>query len=289
LRSWSAVLAGLVLATAPASSGADDTRFSGEVGDLVLSAIAKYNAVTDFPLPELDADKMDDLLAGDVVRLRWKQPVPGTGVEGEEPRERHRVVALYLIDLPRLNVWLSAMDPHLIASERITEVRVDDDGAGKATWYQHMDLPWPVENRHWVILVRKNTETCQATDGLVWEQPWYLVEDGQRIAEELAASGRANGISLDEARDSVYLQANTGAWAMFSLAPDLTLLTYQVTVVMGGLLPEALTARFASRELDSLCRTVERNARTIGEHYVAGHDPVLGGDGLPISPASLAR
>jgi hypothetical protein len=76
---------------------------------------------------------------------------------------------------------------------------------------------------------------------------------------------------------------------MFALADDLTLLTYQLTVVMGGLLPEGLTARFAARELDSLCRTVERNARRIREHYVPGHDPVYGGDAAPIPPELLAR
>jgi hypothetical protein len=262
-------------------------RFSGEVGDLVRSAIATHNAASAFPLPELDADKLDELLAGEVLRMRWKQPV--TVESGEvEPKERHRVVALYLIEQPRVNVWLSAMDPHFVASERVIEVRVDDDGHGRSTWYQHMDLPWPVENRHWVIDVRKTPNVDRATNGLVWEQPWYLVEDGQRLAEELAASGRTPGLSLGDVKDAVYLEANTGAWAMFALSPDLTLLTYQLTVVMGGLLPEGLTARFASRELQNLCHIVERNARIIPEHYGAGHEPVMGGDGQYVTPGQLA-
>ncbi|MGQ0723501.1 MAG: hypothetical protein ACT4PE_18280 [Candidatus Eiseniibacteriota bacterium] len=276
-----------LLSVRPALADGERQTYSGEVGDLVLSAIATHNASSAFPLPELDGEKLDQLLAGEVVRMRWKQPVTGEGGE-VEPKERHRVVALYLIEQPRVNVWLSAMDPHFIASERVIEVRIDDDGRGRSTWYQHMDLPWPVENRHWVIDVRKTPDMHRATGGLVWEQPWYLVEDGQRVAEELAASGRTPGLSLGDVKDAVYLQANTGTWAMFALSPDLTLLTYQVTVVMGGLLPEGLTARFASRELQSLCHIVERNARTIPEHYAEGHDPVMGGDGQYVTPGHLA-
>jgi hypothetical protein len=277
-----------LVSVAPALADDGGRHYSGEVGDLVLSAIATHNAASDFPLPELDAEQLDELLSGLVVRLRWKQPVPGEGVPGEEPKERHRVVALYLIDEPRAQVWLSAMDPDFIASERVTEVRVEDDGHGRSTWYQHMDLPWPVENRHWVIDVRKSPGMHRATGGLVWEQPWYLVEGGQRIAEELAAAGRTGKLSLEDVKDAVYLKANTGAWAMFELGSDLTLLTYQLTVVMGGLLPEGLTARFAARELESLCHIVEKNAHIIPEHYVAGHDPVMGGDGqyVPLGPVA---
>jgi hypothetical protein len=69
---------------------------------------------------------------------------------------------------------------------------------------------------------------------------------------------------------------------MFALSSDLTLLTYQLTVVLGGLLPEGLTARFAMSELEELCHTIERTTRKYPEHYDEKHEPILGGDGLPI-------
>jgi len=276
----------------PSAGGEERAQFAGEVGDLVLSAIQKYNAVTAFPLPSLDAEQLNELLDGKVVRIRWRQPVPvapgeeaaadtsGTD-EGDGPKERHRVVALFLIEQPRVNVWLAALDPHMVVSPRVTEVRIsNNDGR----WYQLMDLPWPVRNRHWVIDVTRNVQAAEATHGLVWEEPWYLVPDGEKMALRLAAAKELGPITLDKAEGARYLDANTGAWAMIELAPNLTLLAYQLTVVLGGLLPEGLTARFASRELDNLCRTVAKNAAEMPDHYVAGHEVLYGGDGKPIEP-----
>jgi hypothetical protein len=151
-----------------------------------------------------------------------------------------------------------------------------------------MDLPWPVQNRHWVIDVAPSPDVAEATGGRAWEQPWSLVGNGEALAYEATAAGRVEGITLDEAREARYLDANTGAWAMFELAPDLTLLTYQLTVVLGGLIPEGLASRFAMRELESLCQAVERNTDLVPEHYDVKHDPVAGGDGRPIpAPVTL--
>ncbi|NNE44514.1 MAG: hypothetical protein HKN12_09910 [Gemmatimonadetes bacterium] len=284
-------LSTLVLA-APAAAGEGVPKaFGGEVADLVTLAIREYNELTEFQLPELDEELMEELLAGKVARTRWKQPVPsvepvpeGQEVDEDDVKTRQRVVAMYLIKRPRDHVWVAALDPNNVPSDKVREVRLSRDGSGDSRWYQLMDLPWPVKNRHWVIDVKKREHVAAATDGRAWEQTWHLVEDGEPIAYEATKAGRSKEISYDDAKGAKYLDANTGAWAMFELTPDLTLLTYQLTVVLGGLLPEGLTARFAMGELESLCFKIEEHAYQIPQIYVDGYETVYGGDGKPIVP-----
>jgi hypothetical protein len=275
----------LLAAAAPAPAAPDEgPRYAGEVADLVRAGTARYNGLTELPLPELDEAQMAELLRGQVVRLRWKQPIPGAeGKGGEEPRERHRVVAMYLVQRPMTDVWLAAMDPHTKASEKVTEFRITAEAdTSDPRWYQFMDLPWPVENRHWAIDIHRNRGLARATDNRIWEASWTLVPEGRELALRMAKAGETRPISPGDVESAVYLEANVGAWAMFALSSDLTLLTYQLTVVLGGLLPEGLTARFAMSELEDLCHTIERTAGEYPGHYDEDHGPILGGDGLPI-------
>ncbi|HMB67653.1 MAG TPA: hypothetical protein VKU85_00025, partial [bacterium] len=283
MRALIAVIPALALAVSPAHADKDPgPRYAGEVADLVRLEVAKYNDLTELPLPDLDDDQVDDLLRGEVVRLRWKQPVPGAEAEaedGEDPKERHRVVAVYLIQKPMQDVWLAAMDPHTKASDKVTEFRIGPEADGRdPRWYQFMDLPWPVENRHWAIDIHRNRELATATGNRIWEASWSLVPEGRDLALRMAKAGETKPISRGDIESAVYLEANVGAWAMFALSSDLTLLTYQVTVVLGGLLPEGLTARFAMSELEDLCHTIADTAADYPEHYDAEHDPISGGD-----------
>jgi hypothetical protein len=289
--SFAAPLAAALLVTAadaaPPAGGTEARRFAPELMPRIAEAFQRYNAVSRYPLPELGEKDREELLAGGVVRLLWMQPVPGAKpgeTDDEKETERHRVVALSLIAEPRLLVWLSAMDPHYLASDKITEHRLRTDGKGTSTWYQFIDLPWPVRNRHWVIDVTKEAEVARGTGGQAWEQSWNLVRGGKLIAYELASSGKVKGIDLARAREARYLHANTGAWTMFELEENVTLLAYQLTIVLGGWIPPGLAAKFAMSTLEELCRTVEKNAALMRDHYVAGHEPTFSGEGLPIPP-----
>lgn len=290
MRAAPALLAALLVAAGSARADRDEgTRYAGEVADLIRVETARYNGLTELPLPDLDDKQMAELLRGEVVRLRWKQPVPGAeGKDGEEPKERHRVVAMYLVQRPLTDVWLAAMDPHTKASEKVTELRITTEAdTTDPRWYQFMDLPWPVQNRHWTIDIHRNRELARVTGNRVWEASWSLVPEGRELALEMAKAGETRPISRGDVESAVYLEANVGAWGMFALSSDLTLLTYQVTVVLGGMLPEGLTARFAMSELEDLCHTIEKTTKKYPDHYDEEHEPILGGDGLPIPP--LAR
>lgn len=285
------LLAGVLLAslTGVLPARADDrpSPVPEEKRELVAAEIRELfeqqRRVSTYPLPPLEEDAMADLLQGKIVRFREKWSLPsGVDENGEEEvRERHRVLAFYLLPSPRDVVWIAAMDPHFLGNDRLSEARLESDGM-RSLWYQLMDPPWPVKNRHWVIRVEKPQKISIATDDRVWEQVWGLADDGERIALEVTAEGRVPEVPLERALKSRYLEENVGAWTVFRLEDDLTLLAYQLTIVMGGWVPDRLTARFAMGALEQLMKAVEDNTKKVQSHYDPEHEPVWGGNGRPV-------
>ena len=141
----------------------------------------------------------------------------------------------------------------------------------------------------WVISVRTDVDVSKKTSGDVWQQSWHLVTDGEATARDLAASGRAGPLSLEDVRHAIYLEANDGSWAIFSLRSDLTLITYNLTVALAGWIPNGMAARFAMSSLEDLLNRVAANAAVMPLHYVDGHVTIYAGDGRPIPPGTLAR
>ena len=250
-----------------------------KLAEKIRGDMARYSSVSAFPLPALDDEKMKKLFDGEVVRFREKWRLPS---EGEEAQERHRVLAFRLIRAPRLVVWLATMDQHYKLNDAITEVVLSAGADGTSTWYQFMDLPWPIRNRHWVITLSQTVDVCTKTDGVAWEQKWRLVPDGEKTALDLAAAGNAGGLSLDKVEGARYLKANEGAWAVFALSDDLTLIAYNLTTVLGGLVPESMAARFAQRALEDLMDRIAANVAKVPGHYVGEHGPIFAGDGTAI-------
>ncbi len=250
------------------------------VADTVRTAMAEHADVSRFPLPALDDPRMAELLAGEVVRFREKWVLSREGEDDEQTRQR--VLAFRLVGAPREDVWLSAMDGHFPLNDSLTEVRLEEKARGGSTWYQYMDLPWPVSNRHWIIHLSKSVEVCEATQGRVWEQTWRLEPSGDLLAREYDRQGRLKPMKSDKVRGARYLDANDGAWAMFALRDDLTLVAYNLTIVLGGWIPEGLAARFAQRALEDLMDRIAANAEKMPEHYVEGHESLFAGDGTPI-------
>lgn len=260
-----------------------------ETAARIRALIAAQDTVSAYPLPELDDEHMEELLKGGIVRFQEKWTLEnGKDENGEEEgRERHRVLAFALFPYPRDEVWVSAIDPHFLGNDRLSEARLSSSGATDV-WYQLMDPPWPVKNRHWVIQVNKPAEVSEKTHGDVWEQDWNLVPDGERIAMEATAAGRVPDVPLERAKKSRYLEENVGAWTILRVTDDLTLIGYQVTIVMGGWVPDRLTRKFAMGALEDLMKSVDKAAADIREHYDSAHEPIWGGDDKPVPPFSAA-
>lgn len=250
----------LVLGALLVSAGTVRAERDYDPRDLVPTALEVYNERASDPLPFLGADQIDDLVRGEVVRVRRRDPRAG-----EDAPER--VTGYVLLERPRLAVWLSALDPSFPENSMLTEVRLEHDDRGGSSWYQHIDLPWPLTDRHWVITLEKDVELARSTEGFVWAHGWRLADDGPRRGCEAVAAGRAGDLTVEDFDEAIYLPANEGAWIMFALDTDLTLLAYRVETIVGGGIPDTWIATFAMAQLTGLLREVDENAATSIQTY----------------------
>lgn len=240
--------------------------------DLVPTALEVYNERADDPLPFLNPDQVADLVHGEIVRIRRRDPR-----QGEDAPER--VTGYMLLRRPRLAAWLAALDPDFPSTSMLTEVELSRDDAGRSSWYQHLSLPWPIADRHWVVGLHKDLEMARETEGFVWVHQWDLVEDGPRIAQETVAAGKAGDLTPKSIEKAIYLPSNEGAWILFALDADLTLLAYRVTTVVGGGIPDSWITTFAMAQLDGLLKEVDELAATSIQDYDPDVDPIFDGWG----------
>jgi len=238
--------------------------------DLVTAAVEVYNERADDPLPFLTGDQVDRLVEGDVIRIRRRDPRIEDGPE--------RVTGYVLVEHPRLDAWLAALDPEFPDNPMLTQARLDRE-PGRSVWYQHLSLPWPITDRHWVIEVVQDVELAAGTESFVWAHRWDLIDDGPALARRAVAAGRAGDLTAEDIEGAIYLPANEGAWILFSLDHDLTLLAYRVRTVVGGGIPDSWITTFAMAQLEGLLRQVEERAATAREDYDADRTPIHDGHG----------
>lgn len=275
-----AVPGGPAAATGARAPAPAPTPPPDDLAAYIGGAIEFYNRLAAPPLVAPSARQIEALLDGEVVKIR-RAGDPDAPLEAD----RHEQLTTYdLVEQPLVQVWLASLDPHLLGSTLVTEVRLADLPQGGSTWYQYIDLPWPITDRHWVIDVRKDVELAERGGGWIWKQTWDLVAGGRDTALAVVRAGRAPGITIEAAEKAVYLPVNTGAWVVFALTERQTLVVYHLTTVFGGHIPEKLVNTFAMTQLDNLMHAVEKQAASMPQHYVAGHSTIYGGDGQPIAP-----
>ncbi|MEZ4650728.1 MAG: hypothetical protein R3E97_18490 [Candidatus Eisenbacteria bacterium] len=252
----------------------------------VQNAMLRYNQGAEhFPLPFLESQDLDLLANGEVVVLTKKLPMPG---DGEEDL-RYRSIALRVVDEPREVVWLSALSPDLTEDGPVIEVPLSDPAKREYRVYQRITLPWPIKDRQWVIDVDVDVEASSRTGGLAWVQWWTLARDGEDAAREALEKGIVPGLGGDDFGSAVYLPANTGAWIVMELSDGRTLLAYELTLLMGGWIPDALGRRFARAQLEGLLDEVAEFAPERAETYDPSRRVIFDGWGNPVEPRRSAR
>ncbi len=266
---------GLTVSTAAGAERAYDPR------DLVTAALEVYNERSDDPLPFLTREQIDGLVDDEVIRIRRRDPTLGD--DGPE-----RVTGYIVLEQPRLDAWLAALDPEFPENPMLTQTRLERE-PGRSVWYQHVDLPWPITDRHWVIEVTQDVSLADTTEDFVWAHRWRLMDDGPALARRTVASGRAGELTPDDIEDAIYLPANEGAWIMFSLDHDLTLIAYRVRTVVGGGIPDSWITTFAMAQLEGLLRDVEDRAAAALAEYDPDRAPIDDGHGEIIRPSTRDR
>lgn len=207
-------------------------------------------AVQPWSLPE---EVWARLAAGQVARARL--PLPGAD----------RVVGALWTEAPRDALWIAILDDqHFDPVEGIVEEQLPGTGALRKLLYQRLDLPWPLEDRQWVIDIRSNTALWRRSEGSVWERAWTLAEAALAPAPS---------------PDALWSTTNEGAWLLVDAAGG-TLMLYQVRAEIGGNVPDEASTQWAWSTLDELLRGTDARAKTaVPAHYDARHAPVARPDG----------
>ena len=126
---------------------------AGPPDHTVNQAFREYNAAAVFELPLLDQDQIEDLEAGEVVRI----------VERDGDRSKPaRALAFKLSSHPMQSLWVASLDPHLTVDPDLTERRLSRTGE-RELWYGYYELPYPFSDRHWLVESWNNRALAEAT------------------------------------------------------------------------------------------------------------------------------
>lgn len=220
------------------------------------------------PVPKTTESDWALLTKGEIVTRRFR--VPDTPVD--------RVLAMHYIDQPPASIWVAILDgEHGSLSSDLYEWEFPGATPISKVLYQHLDLPFPIDNRHWIIHAASNRALFRATHGTAWERGWRLDPGGESSLARIPSELQANG------DDAIWTPANSGAWLLLSVGWG-TLAVYQLETNIGGWLPDDWVTSFALSSLTDLIETTEKLADRIPSHYRSGHDPVCRPDGSVIDP-----
>lgn len=245
----------------------------------VRQALENYNLLAPVALPMPDASQLELIARGYNVHIKERTAIDQADGKRED---RIRVVGYKIVKRPRLLVWLATLDFDTNHSERLTEHHIENDDAGGSLWYQYLDTPWPVRNRHWVIRNAKNIELEKASEGLVWEHRWNLAPGGLNLTQSILRQGELGGLSKSDADKAIYLTVNRGAWTMMAIDEQNTLVVVHTIAVMGGWIPESWVASFVNKQLGDVLSNLEKRSDAIVDNYT-GTYPIFTGSGKKIT------
>ena len=242
----------------------------------IQKTISSFNTLSDTKIPTLNEKQRQKLLKGEVVSLVQKGGSDGGQVSAG------KAVAFYISDLPKEQLWISFQDPHFQVQESTIEALYKSNGTDKLEWYGYIDLPWPLTDRHWLVRVWNNHKMAEESNNAMWEHPWRLIPEGKTLCADMVAQGKVQKVSTSNYNSAIYLPDSQGVWAMMDMEGS-TLLAYSATATVGGAIPESLMMKYLLSGLDSFMKDGEKRAReVVPQHYKASHEPIYGGDGIPV-------
>jgi hypothetical protein len=232
--------------------------------DAQSGSIAK---ASDFGAPVLNADLMDKIRAGETV---WTDTTLPDG-------ERLLMIS-GLVNAPSAAIWVAILDDaHNGLSERITENQLQGSVPGKKRLYQHLALPYPVSDRHWVLNILTDIPLYKATGGKLWRRAWDLDPMGEGVFEALGPKDRAL------IKSGVWTPKNRGEWLILP-AGEQSLVIYRGLFDIGGRVPASLSQAMGSQSALDLFNQLQHLADGVPAHYDSQHSPILAPTGQMIPP-----
>lgn len=229
-RHWLLCLIGLCLGTAQAD---DSAR--------VAALLHEYATISELPVERLTAEDIGALIDGDAVVKVSGRPAAGSA----EDIDGMGVYGFKIVDAPRLPIWLAVMGGNDERDPRLTTAMLARSDDGSYVRYQHLDLPWPVRDRHYVIRCWKEPRVADRSRGTAWEHRWDLQQNGGAFLQHALSEKRIPGLTNEDVGKAVYLPENRGAWAMITIDENRTLVIAYVNADLGGRFPGAVVRHFA--------------------------------------------
>jgi len=266
-----ALLLGLTPVRPAASQAAPEP--APPIAHPVNQALLQFNAHATFAVPLLDAEQLESLDQGDVLRI----------VERHADRDQPaRALAFKLSAHPMQALWVASVDPHLTVDPDLIERRLSRTGH-KELWYGYYDLPYPLSDRHWLVESWNNRRLARATAGRAWEHAWRLAEGRMDQARAYVSAGHIQGVTLESMDSAVQTPHNHGAWVVLRLSDGRSLLGYHATSTVGGSIPDWLVLQLVRGKLQALLERVDaRCEQLVPSHYTASHPHLESGDGTPL-------
>ena len=230
-------------------------------------ALQRYNADANQPLKDLSGHQLKELQNGNVV------------VTMDKSDRGWRASGLIAIKKSKKEIWVASRDQCRSQQKSTFEYVVDDYGGGSEDWYGLIELPWPLQNRHWMIRTKPNLKLARKTQDRIWERYWNLVDK----AESKIQTKRKEGELPAHAKEAIFTPENAGAWFVIAIDSKTTILGYQVTTSVGGVIPDKVMMQFVSTTIDEMLIDMRGKTESIKDHYISPHTILFGGDGKPIS------
>ena len=239
----------------------------------VSAALKVQAASSSHPVPTLSVGDLQRLDAGEVVRLRT--PSAEGGAIG--------ALGLLITDLSAKDLWMGTLDPHGRLPSDIRMHALPGVGDELYRWYGFVDLPAPLKDRHFLVRTTIDTPMAARSQGSIWERSWGLEKGWPQAMRPLIDSGQIADMDVEHFDDAIPTPVNQGTWTVLDLRDGRSLLAYQVATALGGDLPDGPLNRYLYWTLNDVLTGVVNTARTMSQHYVTGHDPLIGGDGKAIA------
>jgi len=253
----------------------------GDVVGKIPRLLAQYSEQGDLRLPKLSPAELETLAAGTPLVTLYRDPTaePGDKVHAMG------VVGWQIVKAPRLLVWLSLLGSREDSSARRQHVVLTRRPAGAYVSYHHIDLPWPFKDRHWLLLCEKNSSLANESHDDIWEHRWSLLPLDDSQLEAAYDTRAVPGLTRKAFDDSVYLTANQGAWIVFDLGAEGTLVAASMDIDLGGRVPDALVQSFAKHQMREFFDLLNRLS---GADYT-GNPVIDDGRGVPITEEAALR
>jgi hypothetical protein len=217
--------------------------------------LALLNRHLRYPFPPISQHDLERLDAGKLVRFRVA-PTP------TDPKDR--AIALRITTLPRAAVWNLDHRRTLPGQVRPRRAADPQHRAGHAVWMGLLALPFPFDDRAWVVETHINPGLVAATDGRAWERWWDLREDHWDEVLSLAGNGSLAGVTRPELEAAAFTPTNEGTWFYDELPDGRLLVGFAEATVVGGVIPTDVLTHFIVGSLDDLVDGTFDRAANLG-------------------------